>query len=201
MATAKNSACRAPAARKPNSRSLYVSYTDARGTHGGKWVTGGMTEAKGAAKRLVDRGAQVAAVYVGHDPEPRHVFHPKANTAPRRTKVAASRRSIALRTGRTGRTPVAVVAQRLATMSPPKKKKTKDNGLLNTGVAGFTGRDIKSIRATAIRLSSADDPETIVTSKGYVEVSRSGNDAIVEARGRRVAISLTNKGFEKPRRS
>lgn len=200
MATAKKSACRAPAARKPNSRSVYLSYTDANGAHGGRWITGGVPEAKTAAKRLIERGAQAAAVYVGHDPEPRHVFHPKANTAPRRTKVAASRRSIALRTGRTGRTPVAVVAQRLATMSPPKKK-TKDNGLLNTGVAGFTGRDIKSIRATAIRLSSADDPETIVTSKGYVEVSRSGNDAIVSAHGRRVAISLTNKGFEKPRRS
>ena len=199
MATA-NSSCRAPAAHKHNSRSVYLSYTDANGTSGGRWVTGGVTEAKTAAQRLIARGALVAAIYVGHDPEPRHVFRAKANTAPRRTKVAARRRSIALRTGRTGNTPVAVVAQRLTTMSQPKRK-PKANGYVNKGVFGYTTRDIKSIRATAIGLSSKDDPEAIMTSKGYVEVSRNGNDAIVTANGRNTAISLTNKGFEKARRS
>ena len=72
----------------------------------GKWRIPKASFKREVAAALRRRGAKITS---------------KANTAPVRTELAEHRRSLALRSGKTGRTPKSTVASRLASMSPRKR--------------------------------------------------------------------------------
>lgn len=94
----------------------------------------------------------------------------KANTAPVRTKFAAHRRSLALRSGKTGRTPKSTVASRLASMSPRTRKRTTKASPKSTEMKRRRA-SLTAAERSAIAEARASDP------KGWkTELSRAGRD-------------------------